>query len=778
MEKANITLLPTEKEIFDLLLAVAKETGSTLRVAGGWVRDRLLNKVNDDIDISIDNMSGYEFAQKVSEYAQKHNIEGVSRPSEIQANPEQSKKLATGVIHVFGMSIDFVQLRKDVDYPEDSRIPETEIGTPEEDARRRDFTVNALFYNINTGEIEDYVGGREDLKKKLIKTPIDPLTSFTDDPLRILRAIRFAARFGFDIDPKTKGAIKNEKIQELFKNKVSKERVAKEIYKMFITKRPDYAAKLIYELGLRDELFYIDPELAHDKKMMYEFPAEKLTDWSAEQGSSYHKLTIWDHSVESLKNMSEATQEDVPNIDRFVRNMAMLLHDVGKRFRDIQTKTPEGWTQYKGHETISYILAKAILTRLKFSKEIIDRVTRLVNHHMRLHNLERAKKVAARTLRRFVRDLKEDWIYAIDVAIADAKAKDIDAEVDTQFYEDLKKRIEKEINIESEQKPTPVLSGNELMDLYKRELEKIGDDFIPKPGPWIGQVHRYLLDELQLENPEITKEEAWQKILIKFPPEKIKNFKPVAKRARKECSICGAPMFDFRVIRDKDTGERKVLQLSDCIHREKNIVPINPEVEECMKRREEPQLELDLPSTKEEKDLSRETLRKKYKEFKNILIEMNIDKEQIPSFGEFIAARMYEGDNEEQAAIDGGTPMPLYDFDAGAGGTVGVGDYVGMGAGGDTYGYGSAGGEGPGGSYSLWSVDYSRPVSLAFKKEAQTTYGSLIKAKCPKCGRWIKTTTAQYVARGHRVRCPKHGRVKPKRFRLVSLSQLLKKRGR
>jgi len=279
-----------------------------------------------------------------------------------------------------------------------------------------------------------------------------------------------------------------------------------------------------------------------------------------------------------------------------------------------------------------------------------------------------------------------------------------------------------------------------------------------------------------LDDPDITKEEAWQKVLIKFPPETIKAPQEIAKRARRECSVCGAPMYDFKIIKDKEGGERKVLQLSDCIHREKNISPLNPQIEEDIRTKEDPQLELDMITTKNEDELSRRTLRRKYNKFRDILIETNIDEKEIPTFGEFIAARMYEGVEDEQAAVDS-TGMPSYEFGAGGGGDVGIGDYLGMGDGGDMYGHGgTGGGEGPGGSYSIFSIDYSRPPALAaLEKKAQGTYGSLIKAKCPKCKRWIRTTTAQYVARGHRIRCPKHGKVKPKRFRMVSLSELFKK---
>lgn len=182
-----------------------------------------------DIDIALDTMMGADFAKVVQEvYTTK--FEGVSKGfGVIKANPDKSKHLETATINLENLWIDFVNLRKE-EYASDSRIPVMSFGTPKEDADRRDLTINALFFNINEGKVEDFTGkGIEDLKNGFIRTPLDPLQTFMDDPLRILRVFRFASRYGFTIDPLIDQAIKNKEVLDLLMHKVSRERVGKEI---------------------------------------------------------------------------------------------------------------------------------------------------------------------------------------------------------------------------------------------------------------------------------------------------------------------------------------------------------------------------------------------------------------------------------------------------------------------------------------------------------------------------------------------------------------------
>lgn len=247
-----IQLDKTEANLRLLLLDVAKSISPSkknesaiggpvvLRWAGGWVRDKLLGLQSHDIDVAINNMTGKDFAENVRRFVAKQpgkEVRGISKGSvgfihNVDANPEKSKHLATAMLKIAGLDIDFVNLRKEI-YTDDSRAPEKlEFGTAEEDARRRDATINALFYNLNTDQIEDFTGGVPDIEKKIIRTPLEPLRTFTDDPLRVLRLIRFASRLSFSIDPNTERYMADEKVLASLRVKISRERVGIELEKM------------------------------------------------------------------------------------------------------------------------------------------------------------------------------------------------------------------------------------------------------------------------------------------------------------------------------------------------------------------------------------------------------------------------------------------------------------------------------------------------------------------------------------------------------------------
>jgi tRNA nucleotidyltransferase/poly(A) polymerase len=154
----DFPLTKEESVVFAFLLEVAQvfNLNTTLRVAGGWVRDKLLKSASDDIDIALDNIMGKNFAEYVNELLAKRGEE-IHTIGVIETNPEQSKHLETATMRVFGMWIDFVNLRAE-SYTENSRIPTIRIGTPKEDALRRDLTINSLYYNVNTGQVEDHTG--------------------------------------------------------------------------------------------------------------------------------------------------------------------------------------------------------------------------------------------------------------------------------------------------------------------------------------------------------------------------------------------------------------------------------------------------------------------------------------------------------------------------------------------------------------------------------------------------------------------------------------------
>jgi tRNA nucleotidyltransferase (CCA-adding enzyme) len=243
MESDNFELSFLEENIRRVLFDAAGTMNTELRFVGGWVRDKLLGIPSHDIDVGINNMTGSQFGLKLEAYL---NEPGVLEkyPSEIngkaawgglynvEAKPEKSKHLATATAKLYGLDVDLVNLRKET-YTEDSRNPEMEFGTPTEDASRRDATINALFYNVRTRSLEDFTGkGFDDLRDKIIRTPLDPFTTFKDDPLRILRLIRFASRLGFTIDADVGAAMADVSILAALRTKISRERVGIELEKM------------------------------------------------------------------------------------------------------------------------------------------------------------------------------------------------------------------------------------------------------------------------------------------------------------------------------------------------------------------------------------------------------------------------------------------------------------------------------------------------------------------------------------------------------------------
>ncbi|GMY31397.1 tRNA nucleotidyltransferase cca2-like isoform X2 [Fagus crenata] len=262
--KERIELTEIERKIFDRLLSTLRHFDLTdhhhLRVAGGWVRDKLLGKDCYDIDIALDNMLGSEFVEKVRDYllSTGEEVQGVAV---IPCNPEQSKHLETARMRLFDMWIDFVNLRSE-EYSDNSRIPtKQKFGTAEEDAYRRDLTINSLFYNINTDSVEDFTKrGIADLKSGKIVTPLPPKTTFLDDPLRVLRAIRFGARFGFLLDEELKEAASCDEVKDALAAKISRERIGVEIDLMISGNQPVNAMTYICDLTLAWIVFSLPPK--------------------------------------------------------------------------------------------------------------------------------------------------------------------------------------------------------------------------------------------------------------------------------------------------------------------------------------------------------------------------------------------------------------------------------------------------------------------------------------------------------------------------------------
>jgi tRNA nucleotidyltransferase (CCA-adding enzyme) len=223
----------------------------TVRFVGGWVRDKLLNIECDDLDVALDTMLGHEFALYVNKYLSEQNL-SLEHVQKIESNPEKSRHLETAKGYIFGQWVDFINLRTET-YCEESRVPNMEFGTPEEDAFRRDITINALFYNIQTNRLEDYTGkGIEDLRNKFIRTPLCPKITFTEDPLRILRTVRFASRLNFKLADDIGEAARIPEIKQALQHKVSRSRIGNEIDKMLTGDNPVLAIQFLNSFNLLD----------------------------------------------------------------------------------------------------------------------------------------------------------------------------------------------------------------------------------------------------------------------------------------------------------------------------------------------------------------------------------------------------------------------------------------------------------------------------------------------------------------------------------------------
>jgi len=265
MTIVDVKCTASEQAVFDTLLEVVEhfKLNVTLRVAGGWVRDKLIGRESDDIDIALDTMLGKEFADKVNEYLTSQGVE-TKGIGVIQSNPEQSKHLETATMRVRDVWLDLVNLRSE-SYAEDSRIPEMEFGTAKDDAFRRDLTINALFYNINERKVEDFTeSGVKDLERGVVRTPLPPRTTFLDDPLRILRAIRFAARFGFAVQDDIKHAASDVEVQEALRHKVSRERFGKEVLGMMKGRSPADAVSLMTAFKITPIVLFVPTQSVVD----------------------------------------------------------------------------------------------------------------------------------------------------------------------------------------------------------------------------------------------------------------------------------------------------------------------------------------------------------------------------------------------------------------------------------------------------------------------------------------------------------------------------------
>mmetsp|Transcript_25631 Transcript_25631/g.39710 ORF Transcript_25631/g.39710 Transcript_25631/m.39710 type:complete len:532 (+) Transcript_25631:274-1869(+) len=260
----NIKLNQSEDKLLSTLQFIANKypveslssSKTTVRCAGGWVRDKLLGLQSDDIDIVLNNCSGVDFARRVHDHFSANNgkrSEFCSSIGIIASNPSKGKHLQTATMRVMGYEVDFSHFRPPPGSTEDKMF-----GTPEEDALLRDFTINALYYNVETGLVEDFTErGFHDLENKTIRTPLESMKTLRDDPLRALRAVRFSVRFGFSLSGAICAAASSTIIKDLLQHQTSRGRFGSEIEGMLTgnSSSPKEAFDLIFELNLHDVVF-------------------------------------------------------------------------------------------------------------------------------------------------------------------------------------------------------------------------------------------------------------------------------------------------------------------------------------------------------------------------------------------------------------------------------------------------------------------------------------------------------------------------------------------
>ena len=415
-----------EHFVFKTIGTVADRRSVEAYVVGGYVRDLILKRPSKDVDFVCVG-SGIELAQAVA----KEFGSGV--------NVTIFKNFGTAQI-VFGdMTLEFVGARKE-SYRTESRKPIVEDGTLEDDQKRRDFTINALAISLNKntyGKVIDPFDGRGDLQRKVIRTPMDPIITFSDDPLRMMRAVRFAAQLNFDIEADTFAALTSQ--AERLKI-VSAERIIDELNKIILSPVPSYGFKLLFHSGLLKQFF---PEMVALHGVEY-------------VGNQAHKDNFF-HTLQVLDNVANVSD------DLWLR-WAAILHDIAKPATK-KYDQEQGWT-FHGHEDKGARMTPAIFRRLKLPMdERMLFVQKLVRLHLRPIPLVRQVSDAA--IRRLLFEAGDDIDALMKLCRADITSKN--NEKVTRFLKNFD-LVEKKM-VEVEQKDhvrnfQPPVSGDEIIQMF------------------------------------------------------------------------------------------------------------------------------------------------------------------------------------------------------------------------------------------------------------------------------------------------------------------------
>jgi len=483
-ENIKIKLTPEEVSIFNLIKEARNKLapGIQLRIAGGWVRDRILNKLSDDIDIAVTGGDGTAIANAIRKYdlsinngSRTQEPYSVSLEKGAEGQGGKSGGLKVGAVAIDGIKIEFVPMRKE-SYTQNSRIPSiVSTDDPRDDVLRRDLTINSIYYNIDTGEIEDYVGGVEDLRSGIIKTPNNPIATLTEDPLRAMRALRFLSQMkGFRMDSSLMEAIGSKEVHEAYRTKVAPERVKKELEKLALGTNPAEAVRILFASGLYLPVF-------NSEKM------SGFKDISMDQGNPHHAYNLLEHTVNVVKNLNDMLIESKSSDrERMVAVLAAIFHDFGKMDPNIArpSKSISGAMSYPGHEDVSADIVEDTLKRLGFGNERFL-VQKIVQEHMRPHGEMQTPRSIGKFLREFDSmkisdDLKTRlWRLTYLHSIADSMSKGaVDYHEDVKHKEDTIKTIEDFISQQASTGKKPLLDGKEIIALFPDQNPKTG--FIKK----------------------------------------------------------------------------------------------------------------------------------------------------------------------------------------------------------------------------------------------------------------------------------------------------------
>lgn len=418
-----------QNPIFKLITHVVSYQKQQTFVIGGFVRDLLLERPKvKDIDIVTEG-SGIELALSVAD--------------KLHSKPKVSvfKRFGTAMIHVKDYDVEFVGARKE-SYSFDSRKPFVETGTIEDDQNRRDFTINTLAISLNEenfGELVDPFNGLEDLKRKIIRTPLDPEITYSDDPLRMIRAIRFATQLNFTIESSSFLAIKEN--AERF-DILSKERITDEFNKIMMSPQPSIGLKLLYEANLLQRFL---PELT-DLQGIEEVEGQK------------HKDNFF-HTLEVVDNISKTT-------NNLWLRWAALLHDIGKaRTKKFDKKI--GWT-FHSHEFVGSKMVLSLFKRLKLPLgDPLKYVQKLVQNSSRPISLI-TDDASDSALRRLLFDMGDDLEDLFLLCKADITTKNIKKQTrfkqNFDYVEEKIKEVEEKDKIRNFQPP---ITGHDIMEAFE-----------------------------------------------------------------------------------------------------------------------------------------------------------------------------------------------------------------------------------------------------------------------------------------------------------------------